>query len=78
MHYLHSTYQSGKSDPALSQSILPAGAVESCYGFDTGPENLLIDSAVLCFTKDKQENAMDRATGANGKVNQGAFDEFLH
>ena len=67
MHYPHSTYHSGNSDSTLSQSILPAGAVESCYGFDTGPDNLFIDSAVLCFTKDKQEHAMDGVIGRTAR-----------
>ena len=48
-----------------------------CYGFDTGPGTVFIDSVVRHFMEDKKEYDMDGVIGANGKVDRSMLDEML-
>jgi 1,6-anhydro-N-acetylmuramate kinase len=56
---------------------IPAGDVEGCYGFDTGPGTVLIDAAVRYFTDGEKDSDDMGRMGRSGQIDQTFVDEFL-
>jgi 1,6-anhydro-N-acetylmuramate kinase len=57
--------------------FIPAGDVEGCYQYDSGPGTILIDAAVRYFTDGEKENDENGLMGLSGAVQQQFVDEFL-